>query len=728
MKINFLNHETNTNICLESDKSLIAVYGKNGVGKTTFSRSNDLDPKYVFNEDFIYSNVYTISESGASQTVKTKENFSGLWLGRDLVSERKALVNVIEIIKKLTAEKDEKIKKISDYFNKLGIPFDDKKINFLVEKDFFLDLDKIEESKTAYTSKYSYETNLVSTDDFKMKVSQLKENSLYNMLIEKISFSQILSEIILKKENNFLNYINGQIQKLIENKKVIEEVEKIVSASNFTSSIKAKVEEWYRIHIERDSCLFCGNKDINDALEKWKKLFDDKNIKEKQSLINVLKDETFACEVILKEQKLLDIDKEIADCVKKIKEYLESKIEEIEKNNFLLIDIDIKIDKKELIEASALVDNLVNFSLEQNKNTLGFYLNSLIFLDKEKNNRIKLIDKIMDDTGDTIAQTINEKFIDFGLNKSISIKIDKRSTPHKFTYDINGHNDISELSDGQKHKLALAIFVNYLEKVDLSGKIIVIDDPVVSLDVSGYIMFKQYLVNKLIRNHFAEDTTLVILTHDISYLYIQLSSIFNNEHMKSITDIFKLTSNSIDRIPIDFIKTDDITLFRNALDNLTNLMELRVLNRIFIKTFRILVDLKLRFLGKSLTDGIGIEFLNFSDTIKENLKSISKYIIKIGRQDNPSDEDIFLAFVKLREAADILGFDDFILESDVSNVENIVKNKITGNLDYELFEVINKVAIFLKSNSSEEMKNYVNHTRNSYSQNLIALGLDEYFD
>ena len=48
-------------ICIELDKKMIFIYGKNGSGKTTFSRSNDLDKKYVFNEDFVYKNVYIIN-------------------------------------------------------------------------------------------------------------------------------------------------------------------------------------------------------------------------------------------------------------------------------------------------------------------------------------------------------------------------------------------------------------------------------------------------------------------------------------------------------------------------------------------------------------------------------------------------------------------------------------------------------------------------------------------
>lgn len=727
MRVNFRNLDTNTDLILESDKNFIVVYGKNGVGKTTLSRSSDLDSKFVFNEDFIHSNVFTISEEGASQTVKTKENFSGLWLGKELVDERKNLMEIVSIFKQLSAENEDQVNKIVEFCNKCSIPFNKEKINFLVDVNFKLDIINIDKQKSEYVSSFSYDTTISDADDFKKKINQLKENSLFNMLIEKINSSDILSNIVLKKENNILSIINDQISLLNTNKKLVEEVEKISDSENLTSNTKLLVEEWYKIHVDRSSCLFCGNPDIKESFEKWKKLFEDKLIKEKQSVISFFKKEISICETILSEPRFVSIDNDITNCIKEVQIILDSKSKEIENNAFNALVIDLDIDKKEVIEASKLIDDLINFTLEQNKNILGFYLNALKELNKIKDDKIEKIDEMMDKTGEDISKSITEKLNDFGLNKRIEISVDKRSTPHKFVYSINGHSTVSELSDGQKHKLALAVFVNYLESIDLADKVIVIDDPVVALDVAGYILFRQYLIRKLFTK-FQDSTKLILLTHDISYLYVQLSSIFNNQHMKNITELFKMTSTSLEQVPLDFIKTDDITLFRDALNHISNLSELRVLNRIFIKMFRILVDLKLRFCGKSLTDGIGIEFLNIDEAKIEKLNQHSKYIVTIGRRNTSSDKEILEAFIKLKESADILGFDDFILESDVSKIKEIIEKNIDGSLEYEIFEVIDKVGRFLKSDdANEDMKHYVDHTRNSYSQNLIALGLDDSF-
>lgn len=73
--IKFTNPDSKKNLEIEIDKKMIFIYGKNGSGKTTFSRSHDFDKKYVFNEDFIHKNVYVIETEGAKIDANVKTNF-----------------------------------------------------------------------------------------------------------------------------------------------------------------------------------------------------------------------------------------------------------------------------------------------------------------------------------------------------------------------------------------------------------------------------------------------------------------------------------------------------------------------------------------------------------------------------------------------------------------------------------------------------------------------------
>lgn len=729
MDIKFKNYDTDKTITLSSDKSLIVVYGKNGSGKTTLSRQKLFDKRFVFNEDFVFSNVYNITEEGASQTVKTKENFSGLWLGEDIVKIRKEISNILVVEKKIKDEFQQEQNILNTFFTTNQIPVNlQDKFKELDDKEFKIDIDKIDEQKNSYVSTYSFKSNINSKEEFIEKLNYLKKNDLYNMLISKIKGNNLLSEIILKEEHEYLKSVNIKIDELNQQQKLIMEIEEVYKKDNINNEIREKIKDWYSLHENRNSCLFCGNTEISTAIEKWKKIFSNQHIQVKNKILSLLKSDIEYSETLVSEKHFAEVDKEVVTCIENAIKYLKTKYEEVSNNIFTLLEFNFNLPKKELLERNELINSLVNYTLEQKKNILGFYFNGTKNIALIKKEKLELADKLMDEKGTIIADKINDKFRDFGLNKSIEISVDKRSTPHKFTYSLKNHHNVNELSDGQKHKLALAIFMNYLEEQDLKDKIIVIDDPVVSLDITSYILFKQYLISKLIQRFDENSTKLIILTHDISYLYIQVSNIFENEEMRKITEIFKLNENQATSIPLDFIKTDDITLFRDALDHLSNMKELFALNSIANKIFRIELDLKLRFFGKSLTNDIGIDELLLSEETKAKLREANKYILKTSRRNNPSNEEILKSFMFLKDASEILGFSDFITDNHILQIKKIIDENIDGELSYELFNVISSVQSFLKVSDNNELKNYINHTRNSYTRNLIGLDLDDYFE
>lgn len=729
MEVTFRNYETNKDITLKSEKSLLVIYGKNGSGKTTLSRNNYFDERYVFNEDFVFLNVYNINETGASQTASTKENFSGLWLGEDIVKIRKDISNILELEKQIKTDFQKEQTILLDYFNKnkISVNMQDK-ISELYDKNFCLILKEYDDQKEKHISSIKYSTDIEDEDVFTEKLTYYRKNDIYNMLVSKIKNNTLLSELIFSEEKEYIDNINKKMNLLKEQKRIIDETEKIFKDESIDNDLKLKIQEWYEIHKDKNKCIFCGNNNIKDAMEKWKKVFLNEYIDCKNKLIKELNSDLKYCESLVNEKQFAEVDKDIIKTILKLIEFLKKYIGDIEENKFSYFEFRVDFVKKEIVELHDLINNLVNFTLNKKKDILSFYYNSQLFIDKLKKEKLELTDKLMDEKGIIIADSINKKFEKFGLNKNIKITVDRRSTPHKFTYSIENHNNINELSDGQKHKLALAIFMNYLEENDLTDKIVVIDDPVVSLDISSYILFKQYLLNDLINNKFKDSTNLILLTHDITYLYIQLSNIFENQHMRNITQVFKLSGVKIEDIPLDFIKTDDITLFREALDNLTNLTELRILNAIVVKIFRIEIDLKLRFFGQSITDEIGIEKLPIDEEKKKMIHDYNKHIVKTSRRDHPTDDDIQQSLLYLKDTSNILGFNDFITEGHIENINNIITEQIDGPINYELFNIIDSVKNFLKSNANGEFKNYIEHTRNSYTRNLIGLGLDDYFE
>ena len=69
--------------------------------------------------------------------------------------------------------------------------------------------------------------------------------------------------------------------------------------------------------------------------------------------------------------------------------------------------------KKEIVELNDLINNLVNYVLNKKKDVLGFYHNSQQFVEKLKKEKLELTDKLMDEKGIIIADSINKKFEKF---------------------------------------------------------------------------------------------------------------------------------------------------------------------------------------------------------------------------------------------------------------------------------------------------------------------------
>lgn len=141
-----------------------------------------------------------------------------------------------------------------------------------------------------------------------------------------------------------------------------------------------------------------------------------------------------------------------------------------------------------------------------------------------------------------------------------------------------------------------------------------------------------------------------------------------------------------------------------------------------------MIDLRLRFTGQSFADNINIDKLPYDATKIYKLKKINRLLCEVGRKFNPSYDEIYLAISKLYDSSLILGFEGFILEKHVKKVKQIIEENIDSEEVGDLFEIIQSLKKFLESASDDEMKNYINHTRNSYSRNIIGLGLEDFYE
>lgn len=729
MKLEFLNYDTHKMINFETDKHLIAIYGKNGSGKTTLSRTNLFNRKYVFNEDFIYSNVFNVSEKGFTQTSKTKENFSGLWLGENIVKIRQEISKIREQEKEIKDNIQQITSKYMKFFSEQGIPFNfEEKAKEVINDSFNFTNEDISVQASKYVASHIFQTNIKSKDELKEKITYLKKNDIYNNLILKIQNNTLLSELLLKEKNNYVTTLNNKIGILKTNQEIIKETENIFKEEQITDDIKVKIHEWYLIHQSKDHCIFCGNKNIKESLEKWRTIFTNTYIKEKQNIIKELDSIIDDCNKITNEKIYKSVDEEIIGCINIITEKIKIAKSMIESGNYENINFDLNIKNIKIIEIKELTNDIVNYSINQSINNIEFYYNAQLYNENLRKNKTNELDKLMDTGGEIIAGNINDIFRDLGLNKNINITVDKHSVPHKFAYSIKNHKDVNELSDGQKHKLALAIFMNSIINEDLTNKVIVIDDPVVSLDISSYILFKQFLITKLIKENFKDSTRLILLTHDITYLYIQLSNIFNDIAMKNDTVVYKLSNNNITEIPIDYIKTDDISLFKLALKKCSNTQELKILNTITNKIFRIIIDIRLRFYGISDTSEVGHQLLPIDNDKKKTLQNYSNHLSRVSRESNPSLSDIYNSILYIKNTAELFGINDFVNENEITNIKDIIDKDINGDINDDIFNIINSISTFLKKTTNKEMKGYVEHTRISYTRNLIGLSLDDFFE
>jgi len=726
--IDFVNLESNQEIKLKLDKKMIFIYGKNGSGKTTFSRSKNLDRRYVFNEDFIHRNVYIIDEEGAKVDTAIKNNFSQLLIGEDVVNLKKQQDKMVNLQKSITEEYKQLNTNIAELFNKANININYNSLANIKDENLIVNFNQsISDQLNSYRSNFSIETNIKSEDELNKSLNQIQKQENIASLISKIKNIPMLYEYLYAKDFLILNRLNESILYIKTNIETIKKIENLAAEKNIKKTDFNIISSWIDLQVStnKNDCIFCGSPNIKEKITEWQSIINDKIVKFKNDLtenLNSISSET---------QKILD-NKELYEpiapiTIKNIINFnntITSAIENINNEKFDFIKYEDRLEEKLTENIEDIIKNVANFLVYDYKDKIIFF-NSILDKINKIIVKIKLaIEEKLKLNAEKHTKSISEILIALGLDKEIKVAVDKYGGNIKYSLNIT-NNKLSTLSDGQKHKLSLAVFLNSIKELPLENKILVFDDPMVSLDELGYHLFKSYLIKNVLTLK-ENNPTLIILTHNFNYLYIQISNIITNKELKNITKVLKLNQSGFETIDIELFKLDDIALFKKCLNEMRFKEELILLSRLYNKIFREFLDLKLRINGNPICENPGVEIdkLQIENDSKIELHKFSDEFCSHERKKHPSFDNSKIGLKSLKQAITLLGFNDYITNNDIEKVETLLdKNENNSSSIFTIIEIIVEIL------NTEEIKynefiNYLNHPRVSYTKNIIASSLD----
>lgn len=322
MQYEYKNLKNNKKIKIDIDKNYTFIYGPNGTGKTTFSRSigngkvikdGDFNKIHlVFNQDFVNNNIYVSTSDGSYKSdTKNKSKLKQIFLGDSSKDDNEKLsfirqklreYNKIEInpsvykndFKKiamnLISDDDNYIKEYENYimqyvddnllqsfFNTILKKVDFKKINIdslRLDEEGYIDSIELGEIEKTYLDD-DVKEELIS---FYKLCHDNKEQSL-NKIVDDFN-KKIMSELGIEYLKEKVRLINGEVNNLNASKDLYQIVSKLeVQEDEYLKEILdgkvvdiRKAKNWIstgdEIHkkIEYNSCLYCKNT-ISDELK-----------------------------------------------------------------------------------------------------------------------------------------------------------------------------------------------------------------------------------------------------------------------------------------------------------------------------------------------------------------------------------------------------------------------------------------------------------------------------
>lgn len=713
------------------DKKIIAIYGKNGVGKTTFSTNKIWDKKYVFNEIFIRENIYISTDAGISTSTDNKKNLSSLFIGDDIVLLQQDKERLDKSKKRYKETEDTILDKIVGNFEvRISTSFvreiAQKYLPQIKSLDPFTQLEEVESKVPEIIVAAAIKSDTEFADQVRLFNKQEKLQSF----LEIISKNSILSSLILKSDK-LIEYGKlfakvKELRKKLESKKKVDEF--LVERSISTNPDVVLITKILDIQADNPNCFLCGSKDQKNGIHKWRDFVANEYNTERQKIIGDFCSLKSCIDDVMKFKKT--IEEEIPKTVMFL-ECMNAEIDEtiskIASDNLNVSSSLSPVEFENITKDSqTLKVNLIEYCIGKHAKTLVASIFQAENIDKKIATIKESLDKKMTAQTSSIVTEINTLLGQMQISKRILILLDKSAGNYKYKFTVDGR-EIDTLSDGQRHNLALAFFLISIKKSGLVDKTVVLDDPVVCLDEFGYHVLR----NNIIGLRMAEPSLrVVILTHNIYYLYVQLSNIFESDEIKPITSFYRMSSTAVTEYDINILRIDDFTLFKNCTQKIHNEDDLLVVSGIICKMFRQFVDLKLRLKGVMFKDkpSEDIKALSLTEIEEQNLLDINRKITDITKDIcNYNVNEATNLFKLLFKALKILNFDDFLEESVIIRLSQFTGTKtISDSLNIQdiYFDMIDAVNDIFYRNAYPELRNYLAHPRQQITKQITSISND----
>lgn len=490
----------------------------------------------------------------------------------------------------------------------------------------------------------------------------------------------------------------------------------------------AVINKILEIQGENDICFVCGTPNKNTDIKKWIDYVTNSYTKEKTRIIKGFKNvlEKIGNINAIKQTVLTELPNTF-DFLSKLEIEIKGNIEHLKNDNFK-IESKLVIGEFEQITLNikhlqdALLIHLIS---KEKKQILGSS-----FQIKNIDDKVELLKKDLSTKLDAqvanISADVNGVLQEMQVNRKITLAIDKLGGSYKYKYSVDG-KDIDTLSDGHRHKLALAFFLASVKKLGLKEKTIILDDPVVALDELGYHVLKKYIIQ--LRN-VEPSLKVIILTHNIYYLYVQLSNIFENDELREISAFYRMTSNKVTEFDIDILRIDDISLFKRCFCDVKNADDVIILSGIVYKIFRQFVDIKHRFTGRLYSNYVHMDIKELDmdkDAIKRLLE-LNDEINRLGKDSKSINFSKALLLIELLcESMNLLGFGDYIDSSEIAKLRSLSTDKTivdelqSSNIYFEMIDAANDI---LHRGLLPEIRNYLAHPRQQITKQITSLSND----